>query len=71
MKKIELIPCGTKVTPKLLKVDAMITCSSIRFDKVTYELTYFNSGEQKTIWMNENEFNITGPVDKVKVGFKK
>lgn len=61
--------CGEKATPKCHQVTCMITCVTIRFDKVTYELSYFQHGEQKTVWMHEEEFDIT--VEKeLNVGFK-
>lgn len=53
-----LISCGTVVKPKLLNIEAMVTCQSLRFDKVQYEISYFLNGEQKVIWMNENEFDV-------------
>ena len=51
-----LFPCGATVKTKYGNIDGMITAQSIRFDKIQYEISYFNSGDQKTIWMNENEF---------------
>jgi hypothetical protein len=35
---------------------------------VQYEISYFNSGDQKTVWMNEKEFETN--VEKRAVGFK-
>lgn len=59
--------------PKLLKVEGMITAISIRFIRPTYEITYFNSGDLKTIWLDAAEFEIL-PTEKasaiIKVGFK-
>lgn len=64
-----LFPCGTLVKSKYGNIEGMITCQNIRFDKVQYEVSYFNNGEQKAIWMNENEF--TTDVKKYAIGFAK
>jgi hypothetical protein len=48
----------------------MITCYSVRFDKVTYEITYYEGLLQRAIWMNENEFELNEP-EVQKIGFKK
>jgi hypothetical protein len=66
--KIELYSCGTIVKIKLTDIQGMITCASIRFDRVQYEVSYFYSGEQKTLWLNENEFDTE--TNKQKIGFK-
>ena len=47
----------------------MITCISIKFDKVQYEISYFYLGEQKIVWLDENEFETNE--NKYKIGFKK
>lgn len=68
---IELLSSGTLVQPKLLKVDAIITAACIRDKRVTYELSYFNNGELKNIWLSELEFTIKESVFTTnKVGFK-
>lgn len=63
-----LFPCGAMVKSKYGSIEGMITAQSIRFDKVQYEISYFNSGDQKTVWMNEEEFETN--VEKRAVGFK-
>ena len=60
-------PCGAMVKTKLSNIEGMITCQSIRFDKVQYEISYFNNGEQKTVWMNENEFETN--TERKMIGF--
>lgn len=67
---MEVFQCGIYVIIKLVNIKGIITCCSIRFDKVTYEITYFIGGEQKAIWVNENEFDIENPKIQ-KIGFKK
>ena len=68
MKIVLLIPCETIVKSKYGNIEGMITCQNIRFDKVQYEISYFNDGEQKTVWMNEGEFETD--VKKQSIGFK-
>lgn len=68
-KSISIFPCGTKVRPMLLGIEGMITSVNICFDKVRYEISYFISGKQESIWMNESEFELS-EVSKIKVGYK-
>lgn len=68
--KIKIIECGTTVRPKLLKVDAIITAICIRFERVTYEISYFNNGEYKTVWLSESELNTVTVGKDFKVGYK-
>lgn len=66
---IKAYVCGTKVKTKIGEFDGIITCFQIRWDKVTYEITYCVAGEIKTIWLLEQEFTL----DKKKaeqIGFK-
>ncbi len=67
---MEVFKCGVYVIIKLANIKGLITCCSIRFDKVSYEITYFIGGEQKTIWVNQNEFEIEDS-ETLKIGFKK
>jgi len=68
-KSISIFPCGTKVKPMLLGIEGMITSVNICFDKVRYEVNYFVSGKQESIWMNESEFELSDRT-KIKVGYK-
>lgn len=65
---IELFPCGTMVKTLVGQIDGMITASVIRFDKVQYEISYFHDGEEKTVWMHEQQF--TSNAEKQSIGFK-
>jgi hypothetical protein len=67
---MEVFKCGLFVIIKLANIKGLITCCSIRFDKVSYEVTYYVGGEQRTIWINENEFDIENP-EALKIGYKK
>lgn len=65
---ITLIPCGTVVKTKVGEIKGMITCQAIRFDRVTYEISYFTNSEQKLIWMHEDEFYTD--VQREQIGFR-
>lgn len=66
----EIYPCGTLVKPKLNNMEGLITCVSIRFGRVSYEISYFLGGDYKVIWLAEEEFNVEH-VEKHEIGFKK
>jgi len=66
----EVLNCGLLVVLKLANIKGMITCSAIRFEKVTYEVTYYDGSDQKIVWVNEFEFDINEP-QTTKIGFIK
>lgn len=66
---MKLIQCGTKAHISSAKIDAIITGISIRFNRSTYELSYFYNGEYKSVWLDESEFE-TSSSEKLKIGFK-
>lgn len=66
---MDVIKCGTIATPKLHNVECIITGISIRFNRCTYELSYFNNGENKTVWLDEAEFTVKSE-GRSKIGFK-
>ena len=68
MNSINVFQCGTKVSTLIGKIDGMITCSSIRFDKIQYEITFNNDGKFETVWMNQSEFETIAI--KQTIGFK-
>lgn len=67
---MEVIKCGTNVVLKLTNIKGMITCASIRFNNITYEVTYCYNMQMNTVWCNEFEFEIDNP-EITKIGFKK
>lgn len=67
---MNVIKCGTEVITKLESIHCLITCISIRFDKITYEVSYFRNGIYYTVWLNEEEFSKVDEVNKSKIGFK-
>lgn len=64
----EIVPCGAQVTSKLSNVNGIITGISIRFNNVSYEVSYFSGHEYKQIWMYDCEFTTTAA--KETIGFK-
>ncbi len=67
---MDIYACGTPVIIKNLDVNGLITGISIRFSRVSYEISYFYNGDQKIIWMDEIEFNIREYEKKSIIGFK-
>ena len=67
----DVIKCGARVTPKLSNIEGIITCISIRFEKISYEVTYFYNGDFKVVWCHEDEFEVGKGGDKQKIGFNK
>lgn len=63
-----LIPCGTDATIKLTGIKAIITAIEIRFELITYQLSYFNNGEMHTVWLNDKLFE-PGKHEEQKIGF--
>lgn len=68
LKNVSLYDCGTEVISVFGGFRGMITCTSIRFGFVTYEITYYLDGEPRTTWMREEEF-VTKQ-RKITIGFK-
>lgn len=68
MTSVNIYPCGIKVCTLIGKIEGMITCSSVRFKDVRYEITFNNDGKFESVWMNENEFETSSK--KLKIGFK-
>lgn len=66
---MNIIKCGTPAITKIGQIESIVTSSNIRFNSVTYELSYFHNGDYKTVWLNENEFEIEHK-SKIKIGFK-
>ena len=64
-----LYPCGATIKTKIGSIEGMITCQSIRFGNVKYEISYFSDGKQESIWMHEDEFT-TNDTKQTKIGFK-
>lgn len=67
---MKVVKCGTKVKTVLSNIEGIVTCASIRFTSVNYEVSYFNNGEYKQVWLNENEFTIINGTKQI-IGFKK
>jgi len=60
------------VTTKIGKIKAILTAACIRPGKIQYEISYFDSGEHKTAWLDECEFTIDDQSRKqASIGFNK
>lgn len=66
-----IIKCGSKVKSVLTNIEGIVTAVSIRFTSVAYEVSYFNNGEYKQVWLNESEFELSSNAKKETIGFKK
>lgn len=66
---MKIYPGGTEVITKLGGIKGTITAATIRFDFVSYELTFFSNGDYKTVWVYEAEF--TTAAEKETIGFIK
>lgn len=66
---MEVIKCGTQVTPKLTNIKGIITGISIRYNRATYELSYFIEDKQQVIWLDEDEFDCEKK-ETIPIGFK-
>ena len=67
---MNLIPCGSKAKTKVGEIEGIITAISIRFDRASYEFSYFTATDYKTCWLNESEFH-TEVKERNKIGFRK
>ena len=68
--EFEVYKCGTEVKAKGLQADPIITCVSIRFGAIQYELSYFYNGKEETVWMREEQFEASNRAEKEKFGYK-
>lgn len=66
---INIYKCGTKVILND-NIKGVITGISIRFNNVTYEISYIYDGQHKSEWVYECEFVLGEKVKKEKIGFK-
>ena len=64
-----MIDCGSTIKTRTGDIVAIITAISIRFEKRTYEVSYFFNGEYHSAWLSEQEFEVIEMPDKSKAGF--
>ena len=67
---MEIFKCGTPVIIKLANIKGIITCASLRYDEIRYEITYYDGLLQRTIWVHEDEFE-NNTEKAINIGFKK
>lgn len=70
VKTMKIFKCGTRVKTHIGNQEAIITAANIRFNRVAYELSYFNNGEYKTCWCNDSEFDPCVNYEKNSIGYK-
>lgn len=68
---MKVVKCGSRVKSVLTNIEGIVTAASIRFNSVSYEVSYFNNGEYKQVWFNECEFELSSTAKKETIGFKK
>lgn len=68
--EMEVIPCGVEVILKRAEYSGVITGISIRDNRVTYEVSYYESGTYKNNWYCDYEFSIDKEQSKRIIGFK-
>lgn len=68
---MKVIKCGTGVQLIHGNIEGMITAFVVRFDKVEYEVSYFDSTKNEVVktWVNEAEI-LDGTKNRVTIGFK-
>lgn len=66
---MNLYKCGTHVITNMGSIEGMVTAICIRFDAVTYEVSYFIEGNHKTIWINEAEFKTIPDRKRKSIGY--
>lgn len=66
----KVFECGTKAITITGKIEGIITGISIRFDKVSYEFSYFYNGDYKSVFLNENEFSVVVDTKKAGIGYR-
>jgi hypothetical protein len=64
-----IYPCGSEVVIKRPGVFGNVTAVMIRFELITYEITYYVDSIQQRVWVHEDEIMKDGK--KHPIGFKK
>lgn len=68
-KNMQIVKPGTTIITTIGQIKAMVTGVCIRNESISYEISYFGSGEHKTAWIYRYEFEIDTST-KTKAGFK-
>ncbi len=66
---LKVFKCGQKVRTTIGDVIALITSIKITNETVVYEISYFNKGEYKNVWVLPEEIFVYG-AEKKEIGFK-
>jgi len=66
---MKIYKCSTEVIIKNIEIVGYITAVIIRFNNVTYEISYFLNNIYYQSWFNEIEFELKNKVEKINIGF--
>ena len=72
-KIIRVHPIGSQVRVRDTSIKAMITQIALRdinCRDVAYELSYWSSGEKKSSWCHDFEFEVASPSEMERIGFQ-
>jgi len=53
---VRVFPCGVPVITIVGSIEGLITAVVLRYEAISYEITYFYEGEQMTVWLTEHQF---------------
>ena len=68
---MNILACGTEVILKRSKYEGVITGITIRENRVTYEISYYEGGTYKTNWFCKYEFTVGLDVNTIEIGFNR
>jgi hypothetical protein len=57
--KIKIYRVNTPVTTISGEIEAYITGCVIRYNGITYEVSYFFDGVYRSVWLHEDEFTVS------------
>ena len=69
---MEVFQCGTQVILKNSNYEGIITAINIRDNRVSYEVSYYEVGIYKSIWISDYQFieDAFKNNNKIVIGFK-
>lgn len=70
INNMKVYKCGSKAITVVGEIEGIITGINIRFERIQYELSYFQKGEHKSTWLEECEITCKVKERNI-IGFKK
>lgn len=73
--EIKVYVCGTTVKISDTTLEGRVTSIAIRFDSISYEISYWAGSDLKTVWLTDAQFYVpsledgTRPFEKRLIGF--